>query len=1249
MTALGSSVLDTPLDAPSNWRLTGLFSHFGIAAVGAVTLGLTLAAWHSVSSSEVEQARISFDAAVEQIATSIRERMAAYEQVLRGAVGLFNASQTVERSEWHAYVHALKVADNYPGILGVGFAPPVSAAERDAHVRRAQADGLPDYRIWPEGDRAAYMPVTFLERFAANPNTRVFGFDLLTEPVRRAAAERARDSGATTLTEAITLVNNDTVSRAGLLLFLPVYRHGPPPINDVQRRGAFTGLVYATFRTNDLMHGMLGEFEDNLAFEVHAGADASAAPLLYRSSGADDIAPTGFSRTQQIGLYGQTWTMRATALHGFADDVGHWKSRAVLVAGTALSLTLMLLMWAAKDTRVAALRLARDMTGALRASEAKYRAIVEDQTELVCRFRPGGLLTFVKDAYCRCFCRTAGELIGTRFLDVFPATERAAIMASIGALTAAHPTVSIEQRHVVAGGEIRWHQWTYRSLYDADGQLLEYQSVGRDITERKRAEAALDESRALLRAVIDAVPAAINVRDRDGRYVLANAALANFHRKPVEAFAGRCAGDFYPESYAATIRARDEEVVATGRPTAQYEFDCTDAAGRSTTWLGTAVPLSDPTGAVKYVVSVNLDITQRKHAEEALRESRALLRAVIDAVPATIRVKDHNLRYVLVNEAFASYHGLPIEAFPGKTPADFYAAPFAAEAQARDAKVLATGEPTPLHETEYVESDGRVTTWLNTSVPLRDGIGTVKYVVSVSLDITERKLAEQRLQESARQVRHLVESAGVVPYTWDVEARRYSYIGPQVERLFGHSAEQWNDKTTWMDSVHPDDRERVKGWAEAFDEDPRDSSAEYRMLRPDGTVVWVRDIIKIETDDSGRRIGYGTVVDVTDGKLREGQLLQAQRMEAVGQLTSGIAHDFNNLLMIVIGDLDLLLPRLDADDALARELAEGALNAGLDGAELTKQLLTFARKQPMQSVPIDLNALVTRGVGLLRRTLGETIDIETDLAPDLWLIESDPAQLEAALTNLAINARDAMAMGGRLSIETGNVHVRAESAAAHGDLKPGDYVMLTVTDTGSGIAPEIVNRVFEPFFTTKETGKGSGLGLSMIYGFAKQSNGHVDLESQVDIGTSVRLYLPRTTRIEQPPVEAAGAEPDEAAGEMILVVEDNATVRKSVVTQLQQLGYRTLEAADGEEAIAILGLDPRIDLLFSDVVIPGGMSGWQLAAATRRRRPDVKILLTSGFPDKAAEAGAGDRSEVMLSKPYRQHELACKLRQILQA
>jgi PAS domain S-box-containing protein len=563
---------------------------------------------------------------------------------------------------------------------------------------------------------------------------------------------------------------------------------------------------------------------------------------------------------------------------------------------------------------------------------------------------------------------------------------------------------------------------------------------------------------------------------------------------------------------------------------------------------------------------------------------------------------------------------------------------------------LTPNTPSGTIEHRVVLADGEIRWQQWTDTAWFDVEGRPLEYQSVGRDVTERKRAEGKLRESERRMRHLVESAGVLPYTWDIDAQRYIYIGPQIEQLFGLTVEQWTNPAIWMDTVHPDDRERVEAWMKDSGENLHDSSVEYRLLRPDGRTTWVREIIKIETDQNGRRVGYGTVVDVTDGKLRDGQLMQAQKMEAVGQLTSGIAHDFNNLLMIVIGNLDLLLPRLDANDSLARELAEDALNAGLDGAELTKQLLTFARKQPLQSVPIDLNALVARSVGLLRRALGEIIEIETMLAPDLWLIESDPAQLEAALANLAINARDAMSMGGRLEIATANVHLSADRAATDGDVKPGDYVMLTVTDTGAGIPPEIVDRVFEPFFTTKETGRGSGLGLSMIYGFVKQSHGHIAIESEIDCGTCVRLYLPRTTRAVGSALAVADSvEPSETAGEMILVVEDNATVRRSVVTVLHQLGYRTLEAADAQEALTILERDPRIDLLFSDIVMPGGMSGRQLAAATRRKRPDVKILLTSGFPDKASDARAGERAEQILGKPYRQQDLAHKLREVFQA
>ena len=497
MRALTNSNPQTPPPVHSNGRLPALFSLAAIGAVGAFTLGLTLAAWHFVSSSELQRAETQFDARVQAVVATIGSRMAAYEQVLRGGVGLFDASQSVEREEWRAYVQALQVADNYPGILGFGFGTLIAADERDAFVQRMRADGLADYRIWPEGERSEYAPVTYLERFEG-PNPRVFGYDMMSDPNRRAAMRGAWESGAATLTGVVKLATGADNAPLGLLMYLPVRRHGLFLAEGSGRRAAPLGFVYASFRLQTLMQAVLGDHQREFAIELRDGAAADAPPMF--ESGAFDAA-TPFSRTQAIQLYGRTWTLRLAALPGFQTGIGHWKSRAVLAAGSALSLALMTLMWAAKGTRNAALRLAGEMTAALRASEAKYRAIVEDQTELVCRFRPGGKLTFANDAYCRYFGRTAEQLTGTPFLAPVPEADHAAALAPGHALTAAATTATTEHRTVRPGGEARWHQWTRRALYDADGQLLEYQAVGRDVTEQKRAEEALRDSRALLRAL----------------------------------------------------------------------------------------------------------------------------------------------------------------------------------------------------------------------------------------------------------------------------------------------------------------------------------------------------------------------------------------------------------------------------------------------------------------------------------------------------------------------------------------------------------------------------------------------------------------------------------------------------------------------------------------------------------------------------------------------------------------------------
>jgi CheY-like chemotaxis protein len=370
-------------------------------------------------------------------------------------------------------------------------------------------------------------------------------------------------------------------------------------------------------------------------------------------------------------------------------------------------------------------------------------------------------------------------------------------------------------------------------------------------------------------------------------------------------------------------------------------------------------------------------------------------------------------------------------------------------------------------------------------------------------------------------------------------------------------------------------------------------------------------------------------------------------MEAIGHLTGGVAHDFNNLLAVISGNLEMLERRLVRTED--REILTEAREACQLGAELSKRLLAFGRRQSLDPKPTDLNALVTGMVDLLRRSLSAAIEIETRLSGGLPMIMVDPGQVENALLNLAVNARDAMPKGGQLVIESGLTEIDQDYLAAHADVVPGSYVMLAVTDTGAGMSPEVRQHAFEPFYTTKGPGAGSGLGLSMIYGFVKQSGGHVQLYSELGHGTTVRLYLPAQGAAGAAEAAALPAAPPATAGERILVVEDDPRVRRVAVRRLKELGYATVEADSGPVALQLLESGESFDLLFTDVVMAGGMSGVELAAEARRRWANLKVLFTSGYaePSVAKSGLRSVKSAAWLGKPYRMNELQAKLRQVL--
>jgi PAS domain S-box-containing protein len=416
---------------------------------------------------------------------------------------------------------------------------------------------------------------------------------------------------------------------------------------------------------------------------------------------------------------------------------------------------------------------------------------------------------------------------------------------------------------------------------------------------------------------------------------------------------------------------------------------------------------------------------------------------------------------------------------------------------------------------------------------------------------------------------------------------------------------------------------------------------------PGGPRVWESILAPVAASDGvgGRLIG--SVRDITDRVRAEERLRDSQRMEAIGQLTGGVAHDFNNLLQVIRGNLELLQPSVQGDERASARL-RNALYGAERAAQLTRQLLAFARRQPLAPKVVNLSRLISDMADLLRRTLGESIEVETVVAGGLWNTIADPAQVESALLNLALNARDAMPDGGRLTVEITNAALDEAYVSTVSEVSAGQYVMLAVTDTGEGMSDEVRARVFEPFFTTKIDGKGTGLGLSMVYGFVKQSHGHIQIYSEPDHGTTVKIYLPRSRQAEDAPPASPPPSATSDQSRTILVVEDEEAVREAALAMMDELGYRRLEAADAEAALAIVEAGAQIDLVFTDVVMPGPLRTREFAQRLKTLRPDLPVLFTSGYTDNAIiHQGRLDEGVNLISKPYAKADLARRIAQLL--
>jgi signal transduction histidine kinase len=580
-------------------------------------------------------------------------------------------------------------------------------------------------------------------------------------------------------------------------------------------------------------------------------------------------------------------------------------------------------------------------------------------------------------------------------------------------------------------------------------------------------------------------------------------------------------------------------------------------------------------------------------------------------------------------------------------------------------------------------------------VDLDDGVGGV---LVVCRDVTAEHVFVAKAREREAELTRVQQLGRIGGLEVDLRTGFRNRRSPEYLLVHGLPLDAANEThEDWVRRIHPEDREATEAkFKEAVKNGVREYSVQYRIIRPnDGEVRWISVKSLIERDADGRPLRLvGAHTDVTDEvnadralrkseeearqlaaklaelnatleqrveqktrereiageqlKATEEALRQSQKMEAVGQLTGGIAHDFNNLLTGIVGSLDLMRTRLaqGRTENVVRYI-DAAMNSASRAAALTHRLLAFARRQPLIPKSIDANALVVSLEDLLRRTIGERLDLDIIAAPDLWCTLCDPNQLESALLNLAINARDAMPDGGKLTIATANAPIEQTRADAPA-LAPGDYIAISVADTGTGMSAEVVARAFDPFFTTKPIGQGTGLGLSMIYGFARQSNGHVCILSSPGCGTTVKLYLPRHHGVvaADPAASARDAAPV-ATGETVLVVEDEPVVRAVILEMLQDEGYRALEAVDGPSGLRVLREESRIDLLVTDVGLPG-MNGRQLADQARETRPALKILFITGYAESAAIAeGFLQPGMEMITKPFDLGNLSRRVREMV--
>jgi len=857
--------------------------------------------------------------------------------------------------------------------------------------------------------------------------------------------------------------------------------------------------------------------------------------------------------------------------------------------------------------------------------------------------------------------RAAAGEPGAAFIAGIHPDDRERVRAEIDRSIATGCDLSSEYRLGERNGRPVWVFARGRLHSETAGKARRFLGAIVDITDRKCTEEALNDNRSFLNDVLKSSGEAFYALDRQGRTLLCNRAfLSMLGFGSEEEVVGRKLHDVIHHTHPDGSHYDQADCpiyicAASGKP-AHVEQECLFRAN------GEAFPVEywvNPIyreGVHHGAICTFVDITERKAVEAELARSEAEFRTFAQAMPNHVWASQPDGRLNWFNERVYEYSGAARGSLDGAGWADIVHPDDRAAASERWGAALQSGEP---YQAEFRvrRSDGAYRWHIARALPIRDGHGRIERWIGTNTDIEEERRAARALAAlNATLEQRVAEQAAERDRLW--QTSRDLLVVVEAEGTFRAANPAWTSVLGWLPQevvgqnhlafVHPEDRPRAQA---ALDRGVA-ASLEVRCLHRDGSFRWISWSAASENGllyANGRHI---TAEKEAAAELLKAQeaLRQSQKMEAVGQLTGGIAHDFNNMLAVMVGSLELLGRRLAGGDARAQRYLDAATDAARRASQLTQRLLAFSRQQPLQPAAVDANKIVAGMADLLRHSIGADVRLETVFSGGLWRTFVDPNQLENIVLNLAVNARDAMPEGGRLTIETQNAHLDDRYAAAHPGTIPGQYVLIAVTDTGVGMTPEVIEKAFDPFFTTKGVGKGTGLGLSQVYGFVKQSGGHVSIYSEVGQGTTLKIYLPRLMGAVAERVEEGIREvtPLGESREVVLVVEDEEAVRRFSVEALSELGYPVLEADGAAAALRLLDSHPEIVLLFTDVVMPD-VNGAKLAEEARRRRPDLRILFTTGYTRNAVvHNGVLDPGVEMIGKPFTLDGLAAKLRLVLE-